>query len=302
MSIKNLSKDIRRKLNRGKIMLDLMNDNCEIIKQENPSIIPLHSHSFDELVFILGGSAIHIIDDQEYPIICGDVFVVTKNQKHGYIQTHNLKIINAIYKQEFFKELKTKYAYLPGFNTLFFHEPFYRKKHQFKSKLHLNSQQLREISPFIDYILSHKDKEWIGTPALNECIFEAIIINTCKYFSQIKSPKPKTLLNVSEAINYIEQNFTESISNEILANLTGMPHSSFRCTFKKTTGLSPIDYLIRLRIQKAVEIMEKNSNINVTNVAFNTGFDSSSYFTRQFKKIVGVLPTTYLKEQRALIK
>ncbi|RLD10388.1 MAG: hypothetical protein DRI44_06195 [Chlamydiae bacterium] len=301
MSIKNLSKNSRRELNRGKIKLDIMKDNCEIIKQENPSVIPLHSHNFDELVFILGGSAIHVVDDQEYPIIRGNVFVVTRNQKHGYIQTRNLKIINVIYKREFFKNLKTKYADLPGFNTLFVHEPFYRKNHQFKSKLHLNSQQLREITPFLNYMLQQSNK-WIGTPAIKECIFEVIIINICKYFSEIKSPKPKTLLKVSEAINYIEQNFTKSISNEFLANLTDMPHSSFRYSFKKITGLSPINYLIKLRIEKAVEIMENDSNINVTNVAFGTGFDNCSYFTRQFKKIVGVSPITYLKDQRSLIK
>ncbi|MCK5852692.1 helix-turn-helix domain-containing protein [bacterium] len=302
MSLKNLNVKSKRELKCGRIMLDFLDENCKILKQENPSVIPLHTHSFDELVIVLGGSAIHIVDDQEYPIIRGNVFVVAGKEKHGYIQTQNLQLINIIYKQEFFEILKKKYANLSGFNTLFVHEPFYRKNHKFKSKLHLNSSQIREISPFINYALSQQENNREGTSAIIQCIVEIIIINICKYFSEVKSSKPKTLLKISEAINYLDQNFNKPISNEMLANITDMPHSSFRYSFKKITGLSPIDYLIKLRIEKSVEIMEKNTDINVTNIAFSTGFDNCSYFTRQFKKIVGVSPIVYLKSQRSLIK
>ncbi len=300
MSIKNLDIDSRRGLKRGEIMLNIMNDSCEIITQDNPSVIPLHTHSFDELVLVIGGSAIHIVDDQEYPIIRGNVFVISGKQKHGYINTNHLKLVNIIYQRDFFKTLKIKYTNLSGFNTLFVHEPFYRKNHQFKSKLHLNSQQLQEIMKHLNYMLFQQENRWAGTSAIKKCVFELIIINICKYFSEITSPKPKAFLKISLAIDYIEQNFSKSISNEFLANLTGMAYSSFRYSFKKITGLAPIDYLIKLRIEKAVEIMGKNNNIRVTDVAFNTGFDNSSYFTKQFRKIVGVSPFTYLKNQRLL--
>jgi len=302
MSIKNLSIDSQHALECGDIKLDFITESCEIILQTNPSVIPLHTHGFDELVFVLGGSAIHIVDDQEYPVIRGNVFVVTRKQKHGYIETHNLKMINVIYKREFFKSLKAKHTNLPGFNSLFVHEPFYRKNHQFKSKLHLDSHQLQEMTKLLNYMLQQQNNEWKGTSAIKECTFELIVINLCKYFLETKSPRPKALLKISEAIDYIEQNFNKPISNEILANVTNMPHSSFRYSFKKITGLSPIDYLIKLRIEKAIEIMEKNSNTRVTDVAFEIGFDNCSYFTRQFKKIVGVSPISYLKNQRSLIK
>ena len=183
MSIKNLDIYSRRGLKRGKIMLNIMKDSCEIITQDNPSVIPLHTHSFDELVLVIGGSAIHIVDDQEYPIIRGNVFVISGKQKHGYIHTNHLKLVNIIYKRDFFETLKMKYTSLYGFNTLFVHEPFYRKNHQFKSKLHLSSQQLQEIMKHLNYMLFQQKNRWAGTSAIKKCVFESyiIIITICYY-------------------------------------------------------------------------------------------------------------------------
>ena len=45
---------------------------------------PLHSHGFDELVIILKGTAKHMIDEQEFPVKAGDVFVIAQNHEHQY--------------------------------------------------------------------------------------------------------------------------------------------------------------------------------------------------------------------------
>ena len=293
--------DVPKKKKVGKLSHDFPIGRCEIATLENQPWMPMHTHDFDELVFVLGGSAVHTIDDEEYPIIRGDVFVVRGNHKHGYSNEKNFHIANVLYQREFFESLKHALADLPGFNVLFVHEPFYRKKHKFKSKLHLNARQLRKMSELLNYMTTEQEDIWAGTAALNEHIFSIIVINLCKFFQEVKSPQPKTLLRISAAIDFIEHNFDKPISNEQLANLADMTIGSFRYLFKKITGLSPIDYLIRLRIEKAADIMAKNSGMRVIDVAFKVGFENSAYFTKKFKKIIGITPIAYLKNQRSLV-
>jgi len=285
----------------GRLSHDFPIGRCEIATLENQPWMPMHTHNFDELVFVLGGSAVHIIDDEEYPIIRGDVFVVRGNHKHGYSNEKNLNIANVLYQRDFFESLKFEYAELTGFNALFVHEPLYRKKHKFKSKLHLNSQQLQKMAQLLRFMIAEQNDVWAGTSALNEHLFNIIVINVCKFFTEFKSPKPKALLKVSAAIDFLEQNYDKPISNSLLANKADMSHGAFRYSFKKITGLAPIDYLIRLRIEKAADIMAKNNRIRVIDTAFKTGFENSAYFTKKFKEIIGMTPMAYLKKQRSMI-
>jgi len=275
---------------------------CEIATMETQPFMPMHFHDFDELVFILGGSAVHVVDDEEYPIIRGDVFVVRGDHKHGYTNEKNLHLANVLFQRDFFESLKVEFSSLPGFNALFVHEPFYRKKHKFKSKLHLNYQQLRKISQLLKAMIAEQNDEWLGSPALTEHTFILIVVNICRFFMEYKSPHPKALLRISTVIDFIDQNFDKQISNTLLANKANMSPDSFRYSFKKITGLSPIDYLIKLRIEKAADVMTQNNHIRVIDVAFKTGFENSAYFTKKFKEIIGMTPMTYIKKQRSMIE
>ena len=165
MSIKDINVDFPHDLKKGRISHDFSKDMCEFTMLKNQDPVPLHTHNFDELVFIFSGSAVHVVDDDKYPIIRGDVFVVRGNHKHGYDNPKHLNVVNVLYQREYFESLKIKFANLPGFNALFVHEPMYRKKHKFKSKLHLNSQQLQKISRLLNFMIVEQNNEWAGTPA-----------------------------------------------------------------------------------------------------------------------------------------
>ncbi len=301
MNIKNIDIDVPHNLKNGSISYKFSLDKCELVAIENHKTVPVHVHNFDELVFVLSGTAVHIIDNEQYPILRGDVFVVRRNHKHGYTNTKHLKIVNVLYQREYFESLKTKFANLPGSSALFVHEPLFRKKQKFKSKLHLTSEQLQKVSKIMSLMVSEQDDEWEGTSISKEYIFNLIVINVCKFFSKQTSGRPKTLLKISAAIDFIEQNFEKPISNELLSNITNLTPGSFRYSFKKVTGLSPIDYIIRMRIEKSADLMSKNSRMRVIDAAFQSGFENSAYFTKKFKEIIGMTPIDYLKKQRSLI-
>lgn len=99
-------------------------------------------------------------------------------------------------------------------------------------------------------------------------------------------------LGIEKVLEYMHQNFGEKISVNDLAKLASMSESHFIRTFKKETKVSPIDYLIKLRIDKAKKLLRSNSKI-ITEIAMECGFNSPSHFSTCFSRYMGMSPKEY---------
>jgi AraC family L-rhamnose operon transcriptional activator RhaR/AraC family L-rhamnose operon regulatory protein RhaS len=255
----------------------------------------LHCHGFDELVFVLKGSGVHVVDNDEYPLIRGDAFVVRNFHAHMFDHPKYLVLANIIYQWDFFHELEKEFADNIGFKALFETEPRYRKEHQFKARLRLTPQQLDTILPLIKLMDEETHEKRYDYKSAVEHIFKLILIQVCRYYTETTTPRSIGLVKISSAIDYMEKNYPEEISVDSLANKANMASSSFRRIFKQTTGLTPTDFLIHLRIEKAAEMILQKG-VKITDASLASGFWNSSYFTRKFKKIMGMTPVEYRKK------
>ncbi len=271
---------------------------CELYCDPNLQLSPPHTHSFDEIAIVLGGSAVHVVGKDQYPLMRGDVFVVHGNQVHDFKKLSNFHIFNFIYKREFFENIKRELEMVPGFKTLFVHELCFRKYHKFKAKLHLSPHQLDFIINIIAQTIEERNNMRPGSNKIIEYFFRILVINLCKYYTEIDTPHSKELFTIGRVIDFMEENLGENITLEMLAKRAHASKSTLLRAFKRMTGCTPVDYLIKLRIEKAAEMMEKNSNIRVIDASSATGFWNSSYFTKKFKAVIGMTPLEYLKKQR----
>jgi len=258
----------------------------------------MHTHSFDEIAIILGGTSIHLIGKKEYPLIRGDVFIIHGDQAHGNKNMSNFHIFNIIFERKYFEEISKKLESFPAFKMLFYYEPCFRKNQKFKARLHLNPQQLNHIMHLLELMKEERAALKPGHKLIIKNLFEMLLIELCRCYSNIDTPHSKQLFTVGKTIDFLEKNYANEITLSFLAKRVQIPESTFARIFKKMTGCSPIDYLIKLRIEKAVEMMEQDSQLRVTDVSMATGFYNSNYFTRKFKSTMGMTPMAFLKKQR----
>ena len=98
---------------------------------------------------------------------------------------------------------------------------------------------------------------------------------------------------MQEVTEYIESNYTEHITNQSLAKHFGFVPSYISRIFKNYKGVSPCDYLTQVRIQNAQRMIRESRDVNFQEIALSLGFSDSSYFSKLFKKQVGLTPSEY---------
>lgn len=99
---------------------------------------------------------------------------------------------------------------------------------------------------------------------------------------------------ISVSISFMKTNLEETLTIDTLANQACFSVSRYSELFKQKTGYSPIQYFIRLKIQKACEYLYF-TNLNIKEICKKVGFEDPYYFSRMFKKQIGLSPMQYKK-------
>lgn len=100
---------------------------------------------------------------------------------------------------------------------------------------------------------------------------------------------------VDQAIKFMQQNLSRSLTLDNIAQSAHLSVSFFCRKFKQETGYAPIEYFNHLRIQKACQLLHF-SELRINEVASQIGIDDPFYFSRLFKQQMGVSPAKYRKK------
>ncbi|MFE5321925.1 AraC family transcriptional regulator [Paenibacillus sp. NPDC056579] len=101
---------------------------------------------------------------------------------------------------------------------------------------------------------------------------------------------------IDRCIAYMRHYFHEKITRNTLADIAKLTPNAFCRSFKRKTGLSPTDFLNRIRIDHAKLLLSPGSTVK--DVASAVGYSSEYYFSRIFKEFVGLPPTLFIKRER----
>ena len=182
--------------------------------------------------------------------------------------------------------------------------------------VHFTGSEVRNILKHYDIPLD-RHVIYSGSSATYAYLFKEMIheLQTCRtgyeellemYLRQIfllvqrswEERKPSVSSYLQEEIDYarkyFNEHYNEDISIEEYAQSRGMSVSWFLRNFKQMTMKSPMQYILTIRINNAVSLLE-TTDYNVTEISTIVGYDNPLYFSRIFKKQKGVSPSDYRK-------
>ena len=255
-----------------------------------------HEHQdFFELVTVASGRGVHQVGNQKYEISAGSVFLIQPHQVHCYTEYNNLLIYNLIFSRRVVRLFLPDLNRLPGYQLL-----FNLSTHEAARSAADGIRIQEEIFPEVLHLLERMDKLNSSVQPGDKTMLLSLFANVMLLLARHAhwagpSRQFACMEQLAGLLSELEKNFDDQWSLERMAKFCNMSVSSFRQSFRKQTGLPPLEYLLQLRLNKAVRLLESSAE-SMAAIALNCGFNDVNYFSRQFKKHFNTLPSRYRKE------
>ncbi|MCG3147209.1 MAG: HTH-type transcriptional activator RhaS [Verrucomicrobiae bacterium] len=250
--------------------------------------LPVHRHNFSEIVFVLGGECVHIENNTSYQVRPGDVLTILGAASHGFTNTRKFEICNVAFQPRVLAAYAAMLSCLPGYQALFQPPPRTSRRPSPREPFHLPPD---ELGPILK-LLHNMEQEWLGKRPGYEALITGSFLQLIVALSRAGSGwgrRQEVGQNpcVATTIQFLEQHYAGPITLTALARNAHTSVTSLLRTFKQATDMTPIDYLIHLRLRKACELMA-NPSLPIKEITFKVGFSDSNYFARQFRKVMGM--------------
>lgn len=252
----------------------------------------LHRHDFHELVVILSGRGQHLTDAGTHPLRAGDVFLIHDDMGHGYLETDSLSLVNILFKPGRLDLALDNLRTLPGYQCLFHVDPALRENNTAASVLHLPADELARIAELITIMSSELEAKKAGYQCMARAHFMHLLTVISRSYSRPQKKTDPASLRIGELLSFMEENYSQPITLAQLIERSHMSQTSLIRTFQRVLARAPMEHLIRIRISAAQRLL-RSTDLTITDIAFQCGFNDSNYFSRQFKKVIGAGPRNF---------
>lgn len=248
-----------------------------------------HCHDFLEIAFMMSGSGFYRIDGQIYPVEEGDVLILNPGVMHqGLVKDKQTAVT------EFFvgvsdiriKGLPDNAFPLPEGNAI----------------VHTTGELQRKLFKLCASLEAENAVCWDGRYFMMKAYMMQMLLLLLKSQmepKEIKSGYAFESVNkkyvVEQIVSYFEDHYAEKISLDTIAENMYLSPFYISKIFKSETGEAPIRHLINIRLQKALELLQKEGYTNIKEVAAAVGYDDAYHFSKLFKKHFGFPPSQVKK-------
>lgn len=236
----------------------------------------MHYHFAYELFFLEEGTRTYIINDKIYNISAGDVILIKPNILH---KTQSKKRFKR-YVINFNEEYILRYASEELKNYLL-------KCFEETNAISLSKEL---FSTVLEYIKSAGNSEDDIHQFICLTNILSILSNNINDFTR-KEIDIKNF-EIQKVLEYINENFVKISGLDEISEKFYITKFHLCRIFKESAGLTVIKYINGLKIQKACNLLDK-TELTITEIAFECGFNSSMYFCKTFKQLTGYSPLKY---------
>ncbi|RZK91273.1 MAG: AraC family transcriptional regulator [Pedobacter sp.] len=253
--------------------------------------VPLTFNDFVVTSMLRGKKVMHLFDKQGFEYLPGQTVIVPADvtMKIDFPEASDVNPAQCIALAIDHQQIKQTLGYLNEFFP----------KEDSNSKWILNYDEYHfynneEIAQLINKIIrvcseTSRDKDVLADLTLKELLIRIMQSQNLKVVSDFANPNQNPLAYV---IGYIKANLSEKISIENLSSKACMSKATFYRLFKRELGISPNDYILATKMDRAKELLAKPGN-KIAAISYELGFTDANYFIRAFKKIVGITPGAF---------
>ncbi len=266
-----------------------MDDGNDMFSQSH-----IHTHDYYELVVVIRGTGKHPINSMCLPIKPGSVFLLRPGDSHRYEYTEPLELLNFMFNSHILKQFGKDLRMMPGYDLLFVSDDSSRQE------LSVDSATIAMLDILLNTIATESRQNIPGSDlVLASSLINAIvlILRNIRHEGTV----PAANGDISSAVSYMYRNFHSGIRISELARQSHLSDSSFYRKFHAEFGMSPVEWLLKLRIRKAMEFLIR-SDMSTGEVANAIGFSDQLYFSRQFRKIAGCSPREYRSQEHGSLQ
>ena len=241
----------------------------------------LHTHPFTELFYVVDGKGEFNIQGQRFPVKANDFVIINPQVEHTELSSPDEPL---------------EYIVL-GINGLSFSTltPVSEGGHPF-SFFNLRDEQ-KDILRYLNAMVQEATSQSMSYELVCHNLLEILLIKILRHqhFDLEVGKQSKATKDISFIKHYLETYYHESIQLEDLASMTHLSRFYISHSFKKEIGMSPMEYLIDIRIKES-KILLRTTNYSISQVADIVGFTTPTYFSKQFRKSTGISPTDYREQ------
>ena len=124
-----------------------------------------------------------------------------------------------------------------------------------------------------------------------------LLLKCGEYMSETAAVATEARLRISPCMDYIEKHFAEVLELSSMAAATGVSEEHLCRMFRSSVGMRPFEYINSFRVQRAKELLALHPKKSIAETGKMCGFNGESYFSKVFKKYVGISPGEYRKKE-----
>jgi AraC-like DNA-binding protein len=252
----------------------------------------LSIHETFEMVYIKSGEGLFEIGEQKVQVGSNDIVIIKPHQHHKLNVTADggcdfivlyFKFMNQAHHAMSETSLADFINFVSGKESGAF--------------IKLKVSQKNDIIGLLNRILKEKSSDQLGSDLLNYLMLMELFVLISRalkaeWENSIKNKSPKIKELMQSAIRFVHNNYEREISITDIAKYVFLSPSYFTRAFKEDTGVSPMQYLLNIRIKRACELLVE-TDMKVGDIAHSVGFSNQQRFNDMFKKQTKMTPMQY---------
>lgn len=257
--------------------------------------VPSHTHHFFEFAYVVQGRAEHTINDRTFILSEGDYFLINRNDAHGYrsIAGEEFHIINCLFLPHFIDRTLESAASLREIL-----EDYWLRLDAWKFSDGVTLQSYHDQDGFVGTLIrkmyaEYREKRPGYEEILRSCLVSLLVCLLRNGVEDSETDGERISRKIKE---YTARHYMESVSLSALSREMNLSLTYVSLTFKKENQMSFRDYLIKVRMEKACQLL-RGTEKSIAEISELVGYSDPAFFYRSFRKFLGQTPTQYRRRE-----